>query len=165
MSSDSSESILLTDSEDEDGTLLEASELRPSQLHNLEASPPEISSRQQRQTIRDVCLYLQSIYDSIQSLHQKFNLLYEKVSQIHRSLLKPRRITYKSLGSLHKTVGPPLPRRIRYHRGQKKKGHSGYSHSLRGNSTPLVVPPDAEANSEAAPVETSSLAPGAPQQK
>ncbi|XP_045327805.1 sex comb on midleg-like protein 1 isoform X3 [Leopardus geoffroyi] len=94
----------------------------------------------QQKTVQDVLTHCQVIYDAIQNLEKKFDVVHGKVSKIHRlrvkSILqnrKPYRYAFKSYNYL-------LSRKIRFQKMRKKKTRSSSEPKSYSPTIPVERP-------------------------
>ncbi|XP_019811818.2 sex comb on midleg-like protein 1 isoform X1 [Bos indicus] len=71
---------------DDDNTVLYAYEPNTAYFSNQETAVSDTSFNEEQQAvIQDILVYCQAIYDAIQDLDKKFDIIHGKVSKIHRS--------------------------------------------------------------------------------
>ncbi|XP_077920840.1 sex comb on midleg-like protein 1 isoform X3 [Halichoerus grypus] len=78
-------------------------------------------NEEQQKTVMDVLTHCQVIYDAIQNLDKKFDVIHGKVSKIHRSRVKSLWQNRKPLGYAYKNYSYLLSRKIRFHKMKKKE--------------------------------------------
>ncbi|KAJ1058237.1 hypothetical protein K5549_020048, partial [Capra hircus] len=102
---------------DDDNTVLYAYEPNTAYFSNQETAASDTSyNEEQEKIIQDILVYCQAIYDAIQDLDKKFDIIHGKVSKIYRS-----RSRVKSVWQSHKL------------HGNRYKSHN-YLHSRKSKS-------------------------------
>ncbi|XP_032245543.1 sex comb on midleg-like protein 1 isoform X1 [Phoca vitulina] len=114
---------------DDDSTVLYAYEPNTAYINNQESVMSDTSyNEEQQKTVMDVLTHCQVIYDAIQNLDKKFDVIHGKVSKIHRSRVKSLWQNRKPLGYAYKNYSYLLSRKIRFHKMKKKEPPSSFSY-------------------------------------
>ncbi|XP_025131594.1 sex comb on midleg-like protein 1 isoform X1 [Bubalus bubalis] len=89
---------------DDDNIVLYAYEPNTAYFSNQETAVSDTSFNEEQTTIQDILVYCQAIYDAIQDLDKKFDVIHGKVSKIHRSRcrVKSKWQSRKLHGNKHK---------------------------------------------------------------
>ncbi|XP_005228472.1 sex comb on midleg-like protein 1 isoform X4 [Bos taurus] len=91
---------------DDDNTVLYAYEPNTAYFSNQETAVSDTSFNEEQQAvIQDILVYCQAIYDAIQDLDKKFDIIHGKVSKIHRSRCRVKS-TWQSRPS-RQSISPP----------------------------------------------------------
>ncbi|XP_047571134.1 sex comb on midleg-like protein 1 isoform X4 [Lutra lutra] len=100
-------------------------------------------NEEQQKTVTDVLNHCQVIYDAIQNLDKKFDVIHGKVSKIHRFRVKSLWQNRKPLGYAYKNYNYLLSRKIRLQKLRKKEPPSSFSYPESYSPTmPVERPPD-----------------------
>ncbi|XP_034505118.1 sex comb on midleg-like protein 1 isoform X2 [Ailuropoda melanoleuca] len=137
---------------DDDNTVLYAYEPNTAYVNNESVMSDTSCNEEQQKTVTDVLTHCQVIYDAIQNLDKKFDVIHGKVSKIHRFRAKslwqnrkPFRYTYRNYSYL-------LSRKIRSQKMRKKEPPSSFSyHESYSPTMPVERPTN---NSPSNPVGT-----------
>ncbi|XP_007448419.1 PREDICTED: sex comb on midleg-like protein 1 [Lipotes vexillifer] len=113
-------------------------------------------NEEQQKTILDVLTHCQVIYDAIQNLDKKFDVIHGKVTKIHRFRMKSWWHTRKPLGYAFKDYNYLLSRKMRYQQMRKKACLSPFSYPGSYSPTiPVQMPEnDSQSNALEAPFES-----------
>ncbi|XP_025131599.1 sex comb on midleg-like protein 1 isoform X5 [Bubalus bubalis] len=90
---------------DDDNIVLYAYEPNTAYFSNQETAVSDTSFNEEQTTIQDILVYCQAIYDAIQDLDKKFDVIHGKVSKIHRSRCRVKS-KWQSRPSMHDTSPP-----------------------------------------------------------
>ncbi|XP_026910270.1 sex comb on midleg-like protein 1 isoform X3 [Acinonyx jubatus] len=90
-------------------------------------SDTSYNEEQQQKTVQDVLTHCQVIYDAIQNLDKKFDVIHGKVSKIHRLRVKSIWQNRKPFGYAYKNYNYLLSRKIRFQKMRKKETPSSLS--------------------------------------
>ncbi|XP_045851175.1 sex comb on midleg-like protein 1 isoform X6 [Meles meles] len=100
-------------------------------------------TEEQQKTVTDVLTHCQAIYDAIQNLDKKFDVIHGKVSKIHRFRVKSLWQNRKPLGYAYKNYNYLLSRKIRLQKMRKKEPPSSFSYPESYSPTmPVERPPN-----------------------
>ncbi|XP_077745792.1 sex comb on midleg-like protein 1 isoform X1 [Canis aureus] len=114
---------------DDDNTVLYAYEPNTAYINNQENVMSETSyNEEQQKTVLDVLTHCQVIYDAIQNLDKKFDVIHGKVSKIHRFRAKALWQNRKPLGYAYKNYSYLLSRKIKFQKMRKKEPPSSFSY-------------------------------------
>ncbi|XP_032696618.1 sex comb on midleg-like protein 1 isoform X3 [Lontra canadensis] len=129
---------------DDDNTVLYAYEPNTAYVNNQETVMSDTSyNEEQQKTVVDVLNHCQVIYDAIQNLDKKFDVIHGKVSKIHRFRVKSLWQNRKPLGYAYKNYNYLLSRKIRLQKLRKKEPPSSFSYPESYSPTmPVERPPD-----------------------
>ncbi|XP_042098203.1 sex comb on midleg-like protein 1 isoform X10 [Ovis aries] len=93
---------------DDDNTVLYAYEPNTAYFSNETAVSDTSYNEEQEKIIQDILVYCQAIYDAIQDLDKKFDIIHGKVSKIYRSRSRVKSV-WQSHPSRHNTSPPYTP--------------------------------------------------------
>ncbi|XP_045851172.1 sex comb on midleg-like protein 1 isoform X3 [Meles meles] len=129
---------------DDDNTVLYAYEPHTAYVNNQETVMSDTSyTEEQQKTVTDVLTHCQAIYDAIQNLDKKFDVIHGKVSKIHRFRVKSLWQNRKPLGYAYKNYNYLLSRKIRLQKMRKKEPPSSFSYPESYSPTmPVERPPN-----------------------
>ncbi|XP_047571132.1 sex comb on midleg-like protein 1 isoform X2 [Lutra lutra] len=128
---------------DDDNTVLYAYEPNTAYVNNETVMSDTSYNEEQQKTVTDVLNHCQVIYDAIQNLDKKFDVIHGKVSKIHRFRVKSLWQNRKPLGYAYKNYNYLLSRKIRLQKLRKKEPPSSFSYPESYSPTmPVERPPD-----------------------
>uniref|UniRef100_M3XUR1 Sex comb on midleg-like protein 1 n=1 Tax=Mustela putorius furo TaxID=9669 RepID=M3XUR1_MUSPF len=128
---------------DDDNTVLYAYEPNTAYVNNETVMSDTSYNEEQQKTIMDVLNHCQVIYDAIQNLDKKFDVIHGKVSKIHRFRVKSLWQNRKPLGYAYKNYNYLLSRKIRLQKMRKKEPPSSFSYPESYSPTmPVERPPN-----------------------
>ncbi|XP_051497388.1 BEN domain-containing protein 2 isoform X2 [Apus apus] len=103
-----------------------------------EASYTEASySGHQQKTLMEVLSYCQAMYDAIQKLDKKFDLLYRKVSEMQRTRVKPLLLKPKPVGFTYRSSSHLPQAKIRVQKSMERESGLLPS-SSQGRHSPVI---------------------------
>ncbi|XP_006158041.1 sex comb on midleg-like protein 1 [Tupaia chinensis] len=115
--------------EEDDNTVLYAYEPNAKYINKQESVLSDASyNDEQQSTIMDVLNYCQVIYNAIQNLDKKFDVIHGKVSKIHRLRVKSFWQSRKPLGYAFKNYNYLLAKKMRYRKMKKREAMSSFSY-------------------------------------
>ncbi|XP_073758141.1 sex comb on midleg-like protein 1 isoform X4 [Callorhinus ursinus] len=145
---------------DDDNTVLYAYEPNTAYVNNQESVMSDASyNEEQQKTVTDVLTHCQVIYDAIQNLDKKFDVIHGKVSKIHRFRAKSLWQNRKHLGYAYRNYNYLLSRKIRFQKMRKKEPPSSFSYPESYSPT---MPVERPANDS--PINTPYFTPDDPVQ-
>ncbi|XP_066879049.1 sex comb on midleg-like protein 1 isoform X3 [Kogia breviceps] len=120
-------------------------------------------NEEQQKTVLDVLTHCQVIYDAIQNLDKKFDVIHGKVTKIHRFCVKSLWQNRKPLGYAYKNYSYLLSRKIKYQKMRKKDPSSPFSYPASYSPTVPVRRPENDSQSD--PIVTSFQSKASPKQE
>ncbi|XP_023971025.1 sex comb on midleg-like protein 1 isoform X2 [Physeter macrocephalus] len=148
---------------DDDNTVLYAYEPNTAYFNNASVMSNTSYNEEQQKTVLDVLTHCQVIYDAIQNLDKKFDVIHGKVTKIHRFCVKSLWQNRKPLGYAYKNYSYLLSRKIRYQKMRKKEPSSPFSYPESYSPTVPVRRPENDSQSD--PVGTSFQSRASPKQE
>ncbi|KAB1253449.1 Sex comb on midleg-like protein 1 [Camelus dromedarius] len=113
---------------DDDNTVLYAYEPNTAFFNNQENTVSDTAyNEEQQKTVLDVLTHCQVIYDAIQDLDKKFDVIHGKVTKIHRFRMKSLWQTRKPLGYAYKNYNYLLSKKVKS-QGLWKKEPAAFSY-------------------------------------
>ncbi|XP_049499485.1 sex comb on midleg-like protein 1 isoform X2 [Panthera uncia] len=106
---------------DDDNTVLYAYEPHTAYVHNEAVLSDTSYNEEQQKTVQDVLTHCQVIYDAIQNLDKKFDVIDGKVSKIHRLRVKSIWQNRKPFRYAYKNYNYLLSRKIRFQKMRRKE--------------------------------------------
>nr|XP_051682909.1 sex comb on midleg-like protein 1 isoform X3 [Oryctolagus cuniculus] len=126
----------------EDSTVLYAFEPNPACVKNQEPAfmSEAVSPKEQPKTMVDVLSHCQVIYDAIQSLEKKCDVIHGKISKIHR---RRSRMFWcsRSRGYAYKCYAIPFFKRVKLQKKEKKETIGSFSYPVSYSPTLPVQRP------------------------
>nr|XP_015091259.1 sex comb on midleg-like protein 1 isoform X1 [Vicugna pacos] len=114
---------------DDDNTVLYAYEPNTAFFNNQENIVSDTAYNEEHQkTVLDVLTHCQVIYDAIQNLDKKFDVLHGKVTKIHRLRMKSLWQTRKPLGYAYKNYNYLLSKKVKSQKLRKKEPRATFSY-------------------------------------
>ncbi|XP_037691121.1 sex comb on midleg-like protein 1 [Choloepus didactylus] len=137
-----------------DNTVLYAYKPNNTCVRNQESVPSDTShNKEQQKTVLNVLTHCRAIYDGIQNLEKKFDVIHEKVPKIYRFRMRSSWQHRKPLGYVYKNYNYLLYRKIKFQRMRKKEPLSA---SFYPESYSATLPVERQKNDDQSkPMETS----------
>ncbi|XP_066879047.1 sex comb on midleg-like protein 1 isoform X1 [Kogia breviceps] len=148
---------------DDDNTVLYAYEPNTAYFNNASVMSNTSYNEEQQKTVLDVLTHCQVIYDAIQNLDKKFDVIHGKVTKIHRFCVKSLWQNRKPLGYAYKNYSYLLSRKIKYQKMRKKDPSSPFSYPASYSPTVPVRRPENDSQSD--PIVTSFQSKASPKQE